>query len=398
MKVLHINTFGNLSTGRIACDLCKMLEQKGDEGIVAFARNTLADDVPKIKIGNVFNIYKDGLMTRITGKAGFFSTKATKELIRDIIDYNPDIIHLHNLHGYYINIKVLFDFLRKFDKPVVWTLHDCWAFTGHCCYYSMVKCNKWENKCFKCKYKLAYPSSLVDNSEWNFEEKKRIFLSLPKLTIVTVSNWLANEVSKSFLKSVPIRVIYNGVNKAVFKPTGSNFRSIYGLKDKVIILGVASTWDKRKGLDDFITLSKAIDERYQIVLVGLTKKQINKLPDNIIGLPRTNNVLELVKIYSAADVLFNPSMEETFGMTIIEAAFCGTVSIVYDVTACPEIANIADGYIVQPHNIDAVVNKLQNVVPKVGVVAPIKGIVDKYDVNVSYEKYYKLYSEVFKRV
>lgn len=219
MKVLQINIFGNLSTGRIAVDLYRTLKTAGYDGKIAFARNNIAKDVPHIKIGNTWTVYRDGIMTRLTGKAGFYSAKSTKVLIDEIKQYDPDIIHLHNLHGYYINIEILFNYLRCSHKPVVWTLHDCWAYTGHCCYYSMVDCNRWKTGCYNCPQKKSYPKSMIfSNVVWNYKRKKEIFTSLPNLRLVTVSQWLADEVKMSFLKNIECEVIYNGVDTNIFKP------------------------------------------------------------------------------------------------------------------------------------------------------------------------------------
>lgn len=362
MKVLQINIFGNLSTGRIAADLYRTMKEHGHEGKVAFARNTIDEDVPYIKIGNMLNVYVDGVLTRLTDKAGFYSKSATKKLIGEIKKYNPDIIHLHNLHGYYINVEILFDFLREYNKPVVWTLHDCWAFTGHCCYYSMANCEKWKTECKNCIQSKAYPSSFVDNSKWNYEKKKNLFLSLPKLQLVTVSKWLENEVRQSFLKDVPICTIYNGIDTKKFKPTQSDLRKKYNIEDKKIVLGVASTWDVRKGLDDFIELSKKLDNKYQIVLVGISKKEKTQIPENIITVARTTSVEELAGIYSTADVFFNASVEETFGLPTVESIACGTPAIVYNATALPEVINEKNGVVVEPHDITAVIKAIDEIV------------------------------------
>ncbi len=359
MKVLQINIFGNLSTGRIAVDLYHVLRDNGHEGMVAFARNQIDEDVPHFQFGSKRSVYADGIMSRITDKAGFYSKKPTQQLIQKIEEYDPDIIHLHNLHGYYINIEILFDYLRRCGKPVVWTLHDCWAFTGHCCYYSMAKCSKWKTGCAHCPQKGAYPKSILrDNSEWNYRKKRELFTSLPGLQLVCVSNWLRHEVEQSFLKELPCEVIYNGIDLNVFKPTGSDFRKRYGLENKKIILGVASTWDARKGLDDFIRLSGMLDAEHQIVLVGLNEKQLRKIPSNILGIRRTNSIQELAEIYTAADVFLNASVEETFGLPTVEAMACGTPVIVYNATAVPEVVTEKSGFVVESHDIDTIVQRI----------------------------------------
>ena len=393
MKVLQINTFGNLSTGKIAVDIYRTLRAHGSEGAVAFARNEVPGDVPSFKIGNPLSVYTDGVFTRLTDKAGHYSKGATEKLIKQIKEYDPDIIHLHNLHGYYINVPMLFDYLKDAGKPVVWTLHDCWAYTGHCCYYSMAGCEKWKTHgCSKCPQKKAYPASIFkDNSSKNFSEKNQMFHSVKNLHLVCVSKWLDNELKASFLKDIPSRVIYNGIDTSVFKPSSGNFRIKYNVGDKRIVLGVASTWDTRKGLADFIELSKILDERYKIVLVGLNDKQKASLPDNMIGIGRTDGPKELAGIYSASNVLFNASVEETFGLPNVESLACGTPVVAYNCTGIPETMTENDGYIVEPHD-------LKTVALKIGEICDAGKRIEvssfRFPKDKTYEAYMKLYEEL----
>ena len=393
MKVLQINTFGNLSTGKIAVDIYRTLRAHGSEGAVAFARNEVPGDVPSFKIGNPLSVYTDGVFTRLTDKAGHYSKGATEKLIKQIKEYDPDIIHLHNLHGYYINVPMLFDYLKDAGKPVVRTLHDCWVYTGHCCYYSMAGCEKWKTHgCSKCPQKKAYPASIFkDNSSKNFSEKNQMFHSVKNLHLVCVSKWLDNELKASFLKDIPSRVIYNGIDTSVFKPSSGNFRIKYNVGDKRIVLGVASTWDTRKGLADFIELSKILDERYKIVLVGLNDKQKASLPDNMIGIGRTDGPKELAEIYSASNVLFNASVEETFGLPNVESLACGTPVVAYNCTGIPETMTENDGYIVEPHD-------LKNVALKIGEICDAGKRIEvssfRFPKDKTYEAYMKLYEEL----
>ena len=393
MKVLQINTFGNLSTGKIAVDIYRTLRANGHEGAVAFARNEVPGDVPSFKIGNSLSVYTDGVLTRLTDKAGHYSKGATEKLIKQIKEYDPDIIHLHNLHGYYINVSMLFDFLKDAGKHVVWTLHDCWAYTGHCCYYSMAGCDKWKlTGCSKCPQKKAYPASIFkDNSSKNFSEKNQMFHSVKNLHLVCVSKWLDNELKDSFLNDLPSRVIYNGIDTSVFKPSSGNFRIKSNMGDKRIVLGVASTWDTRKGLADFIELSKILDERYKIVLVGLNDKQKASLPDNMIGIGRTDGPKELAEIYSASNVLFNASVEETFGLPNVESLACGTPVVAYNCTGIPETMTEDDGFIVEPHD-------LQSVAQKIGEICDTGKRIEvssfRFPKDKTYEAYMKLYEEL----
>lgn len=352
MKVLQINTVcGQGSTGRIAVDLYKILEEEGHECVIAYGRGGAPKGISAIKIGNDFNIYMHGILTRFTDRHGFYSAYATNKFIKEIEAYDPDIIHLHNLHGYYINIEILFEYLAKVNKPVVWTLHDCWAFTGHCAYFDFVGCDRWRTGCFNCPQKGTYPKSIgIDNSRENYQMKKTLFQSIEKMVIVTPSNWLAGLVKQSFLSKYPVKVIPNGIDLSIFKPTKSNFREKYRLQDKIIILGVANIWEKRKGLDDFITLANEIDEKYKIVLVGLNSEQIKEIPQNLIGLERTESVEELVEIYSAADVFLNPTYEDNFPTTNLEALACGTPVITYDTGGSPESLDDNCGIVVEKNN------------------------------------------------
>lgn len=397
MKVLQINIFGNLSTGRIAVDLYNVLKENGHDGLVAYARNTISDDVPHYVIGSMKNVYIDALLTRMTDKAGFFSTSATIKLIEIIKKYDPDVIHLHNLHGYYINVEVLFNYLKKCKKPVVWTLHDCWAFTGHCCHFSAIKCDKWKTGCYKCPQKHSYPASYVDNSKSNYLKKKELFTGIDNMHIVTVSKWLEDVTKQSYLKPYPIETIYNGIDTSVFKPIKSDVKKRLNIENRKVILGVASTWAPNKGLKDFIQLSKLITDDYIIVLVGVNKKQIRMLPDNIIGLSRTNNVHELVELYSAADVLFNASIEETFGLPTVEAMACGTPAIVYDCTALPEVVSEDSGKVIEPNKVELVWQTIQEMEDEVFNPAQIVENAQKYEKNKQYKKYLELYEKIINK-
>lgn len=334
MKILMINSVcGRGSTGRICTDIAEMLEKEGHECKIAYGRESVPQKYQKyaVRIGNELGVNIHAGLSRIFDDCGFHSHFATKKFVRWVKEYNPDMIHLHNLHGYYLNLKILFDYLRTCGKKIIWTLHDCWAFTGHCSYFSFVGCDKWKRQCEHCVQKKTYPKSmLVDNSRRNFEKKKQLFTGIPNLTIVTPSKWLAGVVKESFLKDYPIKVIHNGIDLNVFKPTSSNFRERYNLENKKIILGVASVWDDRKGLKDFLKLSELIDDNTRIVLVGVNDKQIKLLPPKIIGIRRTNSTKELAEIYTAANVFFNPTYEDNYPTVNLEAQACGTPVITYN--------------------------------------------------------------------
>ncbi|WFF74407.1 glycosyltransferase [Proteiniclasticum sp. QWL-01] len=349
MKVLQVNSVCGIgSTGRIATDIHNILIEQGHESYIAYGRDLPKNCDNAIRIGTRIDNYTHVAKTRVLDKHGFGSKKATIEFIDKVKELDPDIIHLHNIHGYYINVEILFDYLKEANKPVVWTLHDCWSFTGHCAYFDYVGCNKWKRGCYGCPEKKAYPSSIIyDNSKDNYRRKKEIFTGIKNLNIVTPSQWLANLVQQSFLKEYPVKVINNGIDLDVFKPTESDFMKKNNIENKFVILGVASIWDRRKGLKYFIELAKMLHEDEVIILVGLSEKQKKGLPNNIIGITRTNNVSELASIYSIADVFVNPTLEDNFPTTNLESLACGTPVITFNTGGSPESIGLNCGFSIE---------------------------------------------------
>lgn len=343
MKVLLINeVFGTTSTGKICAQIAQRLAAEGHTVQVAYGRWA---DVPKQYaqyahyFGSSLAVKLHGLRTRLTDTHGFGSRRATRKFLQWAEEYKPDLLWLHNLHGYYINVEMLFAWIKKHpEMQVKWTLHDCWAFTGHCAYFSFVQCEQWKNHCQHCPQKRRYPASLLrDNCRKNFDRKKAAFTGVKNMTLITPSQWLADLVKQSFLKEYPVEVCHNTIDTTVFRPTPSDFREKHGLQDKTIVLGVANVWEERKGLNDFLRLAEMLDERYKIVLVGLTEKQLKALPPRILGVSRTDNARQLAEIYTAADIYANLSKEETFGLTTLEALSCSTSAVVYKDTACEEV-------------------------------------------------------------
>lgn len=351
------------SVGRIAEQIGEVVLENGWESYITFARRNNPSKSNTIRIGSKLDVYRHVLETRILDNHCFSSKSATESLIDKIKKIQPDIIHLHHLHGYYINVEILFKYLQNVNIPIVWTFHDCWSITGHCSNFDFVGCEKWKTMCHTCEQKNEYPKSMVlDRSRENFLNKKRIFNSLSKLYIVSVSHWLDSIVAQSFLSKIPRQVIYNGVDINLFSECNyNNVRQKYCIGNKFLILGVATNWDKRKGFTDFLKLSEMINCDELIVLVGLNSSQIKKLPNNIIGIKRTENPKELAAFYSAADIFINFSVEETFGLTTAEALSCGTPVIVYDTTACPELVNRDTGFIVKKQDISGVLEKIMEV-------------------------------------
>lgn len=332
MKILQINTIcKTASTGRITTDLYRLLEENGHECCIAYGRGNAPKELHTLRIGSKVGVYLHALYTRITDRTAFASKRATRKLIRQIKEYQPDLIHLHNLHGYYIHLKLLFDYLKEAQIPVVWTLHDCWTFTGHCCYFDYARCDKWKTGCQHCSQKKEYPKSLfLDGSSRNYKIKGSIITSCPKLVLVTPSRWLQGLITQSYLKNIPNVIIPSGIDLTVFKPTQSNIRSRYGLDHCFLILGVANGFTKFKGLEYFNLLADFLPANYRIMLVGVKESQHNDFSNKIILLPKTDHVEELAQYYTAADVFVNPTLQEAQGLTNIEALACGTGVITFN--------------------------------------------------------------------
>ena len=350
MKVLFINSVCGIgSTGRICTDLAQQLEAEGNEVKIAYGRKgTVPEQFQKyaVRIGTDFDCKMHAIQTRLFDTHGFGSKHATKEFLKWAEEYKPDLVWLHNLHGYYINVEMLFDWIKKHpEMQVKWTLHDCWAFTGHCSYCSQLR-----------RYPACFAMSSVSK---NFERKRKAFTGVKNMTLITPSKWLADLTRQSFLNEYPVEVHYNTIDTSIFKPTPSDFRERYGLQDKIIVLGVANVWEDRKGLFDFYKLAQMLDERHVIVLVGLSEKQIKELPKNIKGIQRTNSPQELAAIYTAADVFVNPTYEDNYPTVNLEAQACGTRVITYDTGGCKETLHTKESTLVQTGAIQVVAEMIE---------------------------------------
>ena len=364
-RILQINSVAGLaSTGKIVESIGVEAIKNGYESYIAYGRKAVHSQSNLIKIGGKVSILLHFILTRFWGRHGLGSTIATKRLIRKLALIQPDIIHFHNIHGYYLNYKILFKYVSNLNIPIVWTMHDCWAITGHCAHFSFVHCSKWKSKCFACPQRKNYPSSLwFDRSETNYSLKQNLFASVKDMTVITVSDWLSSIVRESFLKDYTIQTIYNGVDVDVFYPK-SNLNEIkkkYKVLNEIMLIGVATAWSNRKGLDDYYHLREVLPSNYDIVLVGLTKRQIKVLPQGIIGIEKTWSQDEMASLYSASDIVLNLSQEETFGLTTVEGFACGTPSIVYNTTASPELMDNNTGKIVEPNNIKQLISAINEI-------------------------------------
>lgn len=356
----HINVTPNGSTGGIMMKEHRELLAKGEDSYAFWGRGCEPEDPEhESRFATDAEVHWDALQTRLDGRAGFHSKAATKRLLQKLDELQPDVVHLHNIHGYYVNVEMLFQWLSSHEKvQVEWTLHDCWAFTGHCAYFTYVKCAQWQAHCAylkPCPQLRTYPKTFSSSSScrWSFEHKKDAFTSIPteRMKLITPSKWLANLVKQSFLRDYPVEVRHNTIDTTVFKPTPSDFRERFGIGDRFMVLGVAAQWGPRKGLDDFVCLAQELDsDKYVIVLVGLTRKQIKKLPSCIISLPRTDGPQDLAKIYSTADILFNPTKEDNFPTVNLEAEACGTSVITYDTGGCRETIKSNKSHTISDYN------------------------------------------------
>ena len=392
MKIAQINTVcGNGSVGRITVDIFHALKKSGHEGKIYYGRRTAPETVETEKIGTNLDMGFHVLSTFFTGTHGFNSKAQTEKLIESLKEYNPDLIHLHNIHGFYLDVENLFAYLKQCGKPVVWTLHDCWSFTGHCAYFDFVECDKWKNACEKCpQYRNSYPYALFkDGSKINFTRKKSAFQGVKGLTIVTPSKWLGELVKESYLREYPVKVIPNGIDLEKFVPQETKTR------DKHLILGVANVWDRRKGLDYLKELSGMLDsEKYEVAVVGVSKKQIESLPKGMIGIEHTQNVEELMQLYSSASVYANPTLEDNFPTTNLEALACGTPVVTFATGGSVESVDETCGRIVPQRDVQALKTAVEELCEKVetmrGACRERALLYNKYD---RFGEYLNLYEE-----
>lgn len=403
VKVVQIVCEGKSgSTGRIAEAIGQEIVNQGAKSFIFVGRDLESSVSITSKIGGKFNLYFHAFLTRITDLHGLGSISATLILVIRLIKINPNIVHLHHIHGYYINYFILFKFLEWNKCNVVWTFHDCWAYTGHCTHYSMIKCNKWQTECKRCPQRSEYPKSwFFDASLFSFKLKRNTFSHLRNLHIVCVSEWMRNEVRGSFLGQVDTTVIHNGVDTKIFKTYDDNVqtRLKYGLRESdFVLISVAFPWRKAKGLDDILALSNLLPEECKIVLVGINSDLL-KGNSRIISIPRTKNKCELAKLYSCSDLYLGLSYEESFGLTIAESLSCGTPVVVYSTTALPELVNKDVGFIIpegEYFRICDIVTEIKYLGNKKPVEICRAWALDKFDKDKNIKNYTRLYKDLLK--
>lgn len=396
MKIVSINSLPNGSTGKIMNEIADMAEKNGFDTYCFWGSwySEIKEKAEKRScFGSSIENKISGAFSILTGLQNFGSIIGTISLINKINKIDPDIIHLHNLHLWTINIPLLFKYIKKHNIKTVWTLHDCWAFTGHCPHFDMIGCDKWKTGCYGCPQYKEYPKSLFDNSKYMYRLKKKWFTDIKDMTIVTPSEWLASLVKESYLKDYPVKVINNGIDLNVFKPTESDFRKKYALENKYIVLGVAFGWGRRKGLDVFVELARRLDkEKYKVVLVGTDDNVDKLLPENIISIHRTQNQTELAKIYSAADVFANPTREENYPTVNMESVACGTPVVTFNTGGSPEMLDETCGAAVAKDDNDAMYNEIIRIceAKPYSMEACIKKAKD-FDKNGKFGEYIRLY-------
>ena len=389
--LLQINvTCNSGSTGKIAEQIGSLALKYGWKSYIAFSRGNPKSESETIRIGNALNMYWHGFESRIFDNHGLSSRRATENFIRQIETIKPDIIHLHNIHGYYLNYKILFEFLKKYNRPIVWTLHDCWAFTGHCGYFTMANCYKWKTQCFDCPLKKDYPKSfLFDRSRQNYIDKKESFTGLRNLHIVSVSNWLNEIVKESFLNYANLHVINNGIDISKFSPCEKNKNG------KFAILGVSNVWDERKGLYDFFKLRKLLPEDFSITLVGLTKEQLKNLPEGISGITRTESQSELAQLYGKSDVFVNTTYADNFPTVNIEALASGTPVITYKTGGSQEAIDEKTGIVVPQGDISQLIAAIKTLRQSSLKSEECRRRAEQfYDKDIVFSKYLNLYEKI----
>lgn len=365
MKIVEINGTNYSSTGNIMLNIAKEARKQDIEVFTCSkdSRKTREfNNDNHIYIGSRFERVISEELGALTGLKDSFNIIGTKRFIKKLKEIKPDLVHLHVMHDSFINYSLFFKYLKEENIPVVWTFHDCNSITGQCVYFDLIKCDKWKTGCKNCKQLHRYPESyLFDRTNKLWNKKRKLFNELKNLTIATPSNWLANNVKKSFLKDKEIKVISNGIDLSIFKPMDSDFREKYNLQDKKVVLGVGYIWNKRKGFEDFIKLANMLPNDYKIVLVGTNDEVDKMLPNNIISIHRTYNQEELVKIYSTADVFVNPTYEDNLPTTNIESLACGTPVITYDTGGSSEVLDDKSGVVITKGDIEHLEKEIERV-------------------------------------
>lgn len=407
-RLLQINPVlrRNTSTGRIVQEIGELAMAHGWESYIAYSRGRdgmMPCKSQTVPVGGKMSVAWHGLMTRLLDRHGLASERATHELVERIEDLQPDIIHLHNIHGYFLHYPTLFRYLAGIKTPVVWTIHDCWAYTGHCYYYSFAGCQKWKSGCGKCPQRRLFPASWwKDRSAQNFKDKARAFTALPKerLTVVPVSEWMKDEMLQSFMGKCRFKVIRNGINLGVFAPYDDDeIRYKYHIYQEHVLIAVASIWCREKGWDDLMRLAAMLRKNEVLVMVGVTEEQRRQLPKNVVGICRTDNVDELAQLYSLAEVFLNPTWQDNYPTVNLEAIACGTPVVTYHTGGSIEAVTSRTGMVVEQGDVEAMLEAARTIIGrgKRFYQAPCRDYALKhFDKDERYTDYLRLYDRLLK--
>lgn len=398
-KLVQFNPVANWgSTGRLTEDIGDVAMAAGWDSYIAFGRQFNPSTSHLLRIGGNWSVISHTLKTRFFDRQGFGSYCATSTLLKKFDEIKPDIFQFHNLHGNFLNLPLILRYAIEKNIPIVWSLHDCWSMTGHCTHFVKIGCERWKTECYRCPLKAEYPNSwLFDQSRRNFREKKKLIEAIPQLSIISGSEWLASIAAESYFKGRTIHVIPDGIDTDIFQPrnNGILLRRKLGIEGKFVILATGTGWGEDKGFYDYGKLKKMLSDDYAIVLVGLSPEWLSKIPEGVIGLPRTKTPQELSEYYSMADCVISLSRMESFGLTPVEGYACGTPAIVYDTTALPELITPETGFVAKFLDVEDVKQKVEllkargkaNYSERCHEIA-----VEKYDRRKCYAEYLKIYN------
>ena len=400
MKVFQLNTYcGIKSTGRIVLSIAQQLEEHGDACFIGYGVPEISEESRPFayKIGGKLSRKVHGAIRKLMDMEGYGSILPTFILLKKINQYKPDIIHLHNIHGCYLNHRILFSYIRKHHIPVVWTLHDCWPFTGHCAYYDAAECEQWKTECKNCPQQLNYPVCIgLDGSARNYRRKKALFNMPEQIRFAAPCHWMKQQLEKSFLKKYPAAVIVNGIDTDTFKPAESDLREQWHIGNRKLVLGIASEWDERKGLSYLLEAAKQLGSDYIFAIIGLSESQTAVLPENAMAVPSTHDARVLAMWYSAADCLANPTLEDNMPTVNLEALACGTPVVAFDTGGCAEaIGNC--GCVVPKKDVHAFCQKLTEYCAlKADITEQCLYRAKQFQMARMGEQYIKLYEELLK--
>lgn len=400
MRIVQINMVDFGSTGKIMLQIAEAARAQGAQ-VTTFSTRQQSMRYTRLPVPKAGHAYYGSfagnnlhyLLSGLTGKYGCYSVLDTWQLIRKLRALKPDVIHLHNLHMAFLNLPMLFGYVKKAGIPVVWTLHDCWSFTGKCPHFVYEKCDKWKTGCTACPQLKAYPRSVLDTTRTMWHAKRKWYAGV-NLTLVPPSKWLAGLIAQSIVQDAAVRVIPNGIDLSVFKPACSDFRTQHRCEDRYVILGVAFGWNEKKGLDVFLELAQSLDARYQIVLAGTDERTDARLPRNIVSVHRTQSPQELAQLYSAADLFVNPTREDTYPTVNMESLACGTPVLTFRTGGSPEIIDETCGSVVDCDDVSALKEEIERIctTKPYSREACLKRA-ESFDMNRRYKEYVQLYAQ-----